>query len=140
MADTVALIGMGLRGSALAENLLAAGFTVRGYDLGRRRHRLQHHPPGRLRRAGRRARAPGHRAMDIKGKRMLDGDYEPEGKLAQHLKDVELILEVGHAAGAPLLAPALHRQLLLAGVAGGFGERDNSSIMAVLRALIAGPR
>ena len=33
MADTVALIGMGLLGSALAENLLAAGFTVRGYDV-----------------------------------------------------------------------------------------------------------
>jgi 3-hydroxyisobutyrate dehydrogenase-like beta-hydroxyacid dehydrogenase len=80
------------------------------------------------------------RAMDIKGERMLDGDYEPEGKLAQHLKDVELILEVGHAAGAPLLATALHRQLLLAGVAGGLGERDNSSIMAVLRTLIAAPR
>lgn len=29
MADTVALIGMGLLGSPLAENLLAAGFTVR---------------------------------------------------------------------------------------------------------------
>jgi len=41
------------------------------------------------------------RAMDIKGERMLDGDYEPEGKLAQHLKDVELILEDGHAARAP---------------------------------------
>ena len=80
------------------------------------------------------------RAMDIKGERMLDGDYDPEGKLAQHLKDVELILEVGHAAGAPLLATALHRQLLLAGVAGGLGERDNSSIMAVLRAPIAAPR
>jgi len=79
-------------------------------------------------------------SMDVKGERMLDGDYEPEGKLAQHLKDVELMLEVGHAAGAPLLATALHRQLLLAGVAGGRGERDNSSIMAVLRALIAAPR
>jgi 3-hydroxyisobutyrate dehydrogenase-like beta-hydroxyacid dehydrogenase len=75
------------------------------------------------------------RAMDLKGERMLDGRYAPEGKLAQHLKDVELMLEVGHAAGAPLLATALHRQLLLAGVAAGLGEQDNSAIMAVLRAL-----
>jgi hypothetical protein len=45
-----------------------------------------------------------------------------------------------HAAGAPLPATALHRQLLLAGVAGGLGEPDNSSIMAVLRSLIVPPR
>jgi 3-hydroxyisobutyrate dehydrogenase-like beta-hydroxyacid dehydrogenase len=77
------------------------------------------------------------RAMDIKGERMLEGNFEPEGKLAQHLKDVELMLEVGHAAGAPLLATALHRQLLIAGVAAGLSERDNSSIIAVLRSLVA---
>lgn len=80
------------------------------------------------------------RAMDIKGERMIEGNFEAEGKLAQHLKDVELMLEVGHAAGAPLLATALHRQLLLAGVAGGLGDHDNSAIIAVLRSLIAAPR
>jgi len=47
---------------------------------------------------------------------------------------------VGHAAGAPLLATALHRQLLTAGVAGGWGERDNSSIIAVLRSLVTPAR
>ena len=80
------------------------------------------------------------RAMDLKGARMIEGHFEPEGKLAQHLKDVELMLEVGHAAGAPLLVTALHRQLLLAGVAGGLGDHDNSSIIEVLRSLIAAPR
>lgn len=80
------------------------------------------------------------RAMDLKGERMVEGNFEAEGKLVQHLKDVELILEVGHAAGAPLLATALHRQLLLAGVAGGLGDHDNSAIIAVLRSLIAAPR
>jgi len=80
------------------------------------------------------------RAMDIKGERMLEGNFEAEGKLVQHLKDVELMLEVGHAAGAPLLATALHRQLLLAGVAGGLGDHDNSAIIAVLRSLIDAPR
>jgi 3-hydroxyisobutyrate dehydrogenase-like beta-hydroxyacid dehydrogenase len=80
------------------------------------------------------------RAMDLKGERMIEGQFEAEGKLVQHLKDVELMLEVGHAAGAPLLATALHRQLLLAGVAGGLGDDDNSAIIAVLRSLIAAPR
>ncbi|HZP39679.1 MAG TPA: NAD(P)-dependent oxidoreductase [Methylomirabilota bacterium] len=76
------------------------------------------------------------KAMDVKGERMLTDRFEPEGKLAQHLKDVELMLEVGHAAGAPLLATALHRQLLTAGVARGWGERDNAAIIAVLRSLV----
>ena len=80
------------------------------------------------------------RALDTKGDRMVEGNFEAEGKLAQHLKDVELMLDVGHAAGAPLLATALHRQLLLAGVARGLGDRDNSSIIAVLRSLIADTR
>jgi 3-hydroxyisobutyrate dehydrogenase-like beta-hydroxyacid dehydrogenase len=80
------------------------------------------------------------RAMDLKGARMVEGRFEAEGKLAQHLKDVELMLEVGHAAGAPLLATALHRQLLLAGVAGGLGDHDNSAIIAVLRSLVDPPR
>jgi 3-hydroxyisobutyrate dehydrogenase-like beta-hydroxyacid dehydrogenase len=80
------------------------------------------------------------RAMDLKGERMIEDNFEAEGKLVQHLKDVEPMLEVGHAAGAPLLATALHRQLLLAGVAGGLGDHDNSAIIAVLRSLIAAPR
>jgi 3-hydroxyisobutyrate dehydrogenase-like beta-hydroxyacid dehydrogenase len=80
------------------------------------------------------------RAMDTKGERMIEGNFQAEGKLAQHLKDVELMLEVGHEAGAPLLATALHRQLLLAGVARGLGEHDNSAIIAVLRSLIDAAR
>jgi 3-hydroxyisobutyrate dehydrogenase-like beta-hydroxyacid dehydrogenase len=78
--------------------------------------------------------------MDIKGERMLEGRFEAEGKLAQHLKDVELMLEVGHAAGAPLMATALHRQLLLAGVAAGLGDSDNSAIIEVLRSIVGARR
>ena len=33
MAEVIALVGMGLLGSALDENLMAAGFPVRGYDV-----------------------------------------------------------------------------------------------------------
>jgi hypothetical protein len=37
------------------------------------------------------------------------------------------------------MATALHRQILLAGVAAGWSERDNSAIMAVLRSLVERP-
>jgi 3-hydroxyisobutyrate dehydrogenase-like beta-hydroxyacid dehydrogenase len=174
MGATVACVGMGLLGSALAENLIRAGFTVRGYDVAPERVREHVGPNGSGARAklvvnlvlglNRLALAEGllfglrqgldgpdllavlkdsaaySTAMDVKGERMLTDRFEPEGKLAQHLKDVELMLEVGHAAGAPLLATALHRQLLTAGVAGGWGERDNSSIIAVLRSLVTPAR
>ena len=79
------------------------------------------------------------RAMDLKGERMLEGRFEPEGKLSQHLKDVGLMLEVGHALGAPLLMTAVHRQVLLAGVAEGRGDQDNSCVIAVLRRLAGIP-
>ncbi len=79
------------------------------------------------------------KVMDLKGERMLEGRFEPEGKLSQHLKDVGLMLEVGHALGVPLLLTAVHRQVLLAGVAEGRGEQDNACLIAVLRGLAGIP-
>jgi len=79
------------------------------------------------------------KAMELKGERMLQGRFDAEGKLSQHLKDVGLMLEVGHAVGAPLLMTALHRQVLLAGVADGRGDQDNSCVVAVLRRLAGIP-
>ncbi len=79
------------------------------------------------------------RAMDLKGERMLQGRFDPEGKLSQHLKDVGLMLEVGHALEVPLFLSAVHRQVLLAGVAEGRGDQDNACVVAVLRGLAGIP-
>ena len=77
---------------------------------------------------------PGHsRALELKGRKMVEGDYDPEARLAQHLKDVELILELGRGVDAQLPLSRLHRELLERGVADGLGELDNSSIVEVLR-------
>ena len=77
---------------------------------------------------------PGHsRALELKGRKMVEGDYDPEARLAQHLKDVELILELGRGVDAPLPLSHLHRALLEQGVAEGLGDLDNSSIVEVLR-------
>ena len=40
------------------------------------------------------------RVMDAKGAKMIGGDFSPEAKLAQHVKDVRLILETGSRSGA----------------------------------------
>ena len=77
---------------------------------------------------------PGHsRALELKGRKMVEGDYDPEARLAQHLKDVELIIELGREVDAPLPLSRLHRELLERGVAEGLGDLDNSSIVEVLR-------
>ncbi|MDA0709931.1 MAG: NAD(P)-dependent oxidoreductase [bacterium] len=73
------------------------------------------------------------RVMDIKGDKMIDRDFKPQARLSQHLKDVDLILDMGARTTTPLPTTALHAQLLRAGVASGLGDDDNSVIIEVLR-------
>ncbi|MFQ6111248.1 MAG: NAD(P)-dependent oxidoreductase, partial [Nitrospinota bacterium] len=75
------------------------------------------------------------RAMDIKGRKMVEGDFETEGKLEFHLKDVELMLKLGRELKVPLLLSSLHAQVLRAGVAQGLGLQDNSAVIAILQKL-----
>lgn len=73
------------------------------------------------------------RVMDTKGEKMLSGDFQPQAKLSQHLKDVDLILALGKRTGVDLPVSQLHRRMLDAGVVSGLGELDNSAIIEVLR-------
>ena len=71
------------------------------------------------------------KAMDMKGVKMIEKDFlPPEGKLAFHLKDVRLMLDLGGRLDVPLLLSGLHAQALTAEVAKGRGEWDNSAIIA----------
>lgn len=74
------------------------------------------------------------RVMDTKGPKMLQRDFTPQARLAQHLKDVRLILAEGKRVGARLPLSEVHRRLLEEVEAAGFGGEDNS---AILRALVA---
>lgn len=69
------------------------------------------------------------RVMDTKGRKMIDADFAPQAKLAQHLKDVRLILEAGRRAAAALPLSELHEQLLSSLNAQGLGDWDNSAII-----------
>lgn len=73
------------------------------------------------------------RVMDTKGEKMLAGDFTPQARLAQHLKDVRLILSTGAAAEAVLPLSTLHAELLAGLVAQGAGELDNSAIIQAFR-------
>jgi 3-hydroxyisobutyrate dehydrogenase-like beta-hydroxyacid dehydrogenase len=69
------------------------------------------------------------RVMDTKGRKMIHGDFAPEAKLAQHLKDVRLILEAGGRVGATLPFSDLHEKLLAELAEAGLGELDNSAVI-----------
>ena len=71
--------------------------------------------------------------METKGAKMLTGDFTPQGKLTQHLKDVRLILDEATRAGIGLPVSQLHRELLEKAEAIGYGEQDNSAIIRAIQ-------
>jgi 3-hydroxyisobutyrate dehydrogenase-like beta-hydroxyacid dehydrogenase len=69
------------------------------------------------------------RVMDLKGAKMLSGDFTPQARLAQHLKDVHLILKMGQECGARLPLSTVHCGLLERLAAQGYHDADNSAII-----------
>ena len=69
------------------------------------------------------------RIMDTKGRKMVDGDFSVQARLSQHLKDIRLILEAAAEAGQALPLTEVHRRLLEAAEAAGFGDADNSAVI-----------
>jgi len=79
------------------------------------------------------------KAMDMKGGKMVAADFLPaEGKLAFHLKDVHLMLDLGRRLNFPLLLSSLHAQALTSLVAGGKGDWDNAAIISFYRDFVNG--
>ena len=72
------------------------------------------------------------RIMDAKGEKMLRGDFKPQARLSQHLKDVRLMLVAAAVAGARLPLSEAHRRLLERAESAGFGHLDNSAIIRVM--------
>ena len=71
------------------------------------------------------------RVMDAKGRKMIEGDFTPQGKLSQHLKDVRLILAEAERVGAKALLSTLHLHLLRQVEAAGYGGEDNAAVIRV---------
>lgn len=108
---------LGLNRAALAEGLALADSM--GLDL-------------EMTLAVMRGSAAYSKIMDSKGERMIRGDFVPEARLSQHLKDVRLIIASGQQAGLPMPLSIAHRAVLEAAESAGCGELDNSSIIKVL--------
>ena len=67
--------------------------------------------------------------MDVKGAKMVSGDFAPEGRITQHLKDVHLMQEQAERIGQQLPALAVHADVLEACVRRGEGDLDNCAII-----------
>jgi len=78
------------------------------------------------------------KAIDMKGLKMTSADFLPaEGKLAFHLKDVRLMLDLSRQLNFPLPLCCLHAQALTSLVAKGRGEWDNAAIMSFYDDLVS---
>jgi 3-hydroxyisobutyrate dehydrogenase-like beta-hydroxyacid dehydrogenase len=72
------------------------------------------------------------RAMEKKGVKMVRGEFTPEARLSQHLKDVRLMLAAAERAGAGLPLTETHRELLERAESLGLGPLDNSAIIQAI--------
>jgi len=64
---------------------------------------------------------------------MIAGDFRPEGRARQTLKDVHLMLDQARKAGQPLPLLEVHADVLEACLRQGEGELDNSVIVEEIR-------
>jgi 3-hydroxyisobutyrate dehydrogenase-like beta-hydroxyacid dehydrogenase len=71
--------------------------------------------------------------MDTKGPKMVRGDFVPEGRARQTLKDVKLMLAQARQHGQQLPLAALNEDILEACVRLGEGDDDNSVVISEIR-------
>jgi len=72
------------------------------------------------------------RAVDTVGERMVSRDFTPRSKLAQHRKDLALILEQAARQEQVLPLAQAHADLLDRAITMGLGESDNAAVIAAL--------
>jgi len=70
-----------------------------------------------------------------KGAQMVNGEFAPQSRVHQHLKDVQLMLDQAGAVGQRLPLSEAHAALLRGAVEAGDGELDNAAIIRQIRRL-----
>lgn len=69
----------------------------------------------------------------LKGELMVRGDFAPQSRIRQHLKDVRLMLDTAAVDGQQLPLSSVHAALLQAAVDAGDGELDNAALIRQIR-------
>jgi len=86
-----------------------------------------------------RGSAAASQVMDTKGPKMIGGDFAPEGRVRQTLKDAHLMLDQAHKIGQALPLLQIHADVLEACIRHGEAERDNSIVIEEIRRRRDGP-
>jgi 3-hydroxyisobutyrate dehydrogenase len=71
--------------------------------------------------------------MDVKGKKMLSGDFSPQGYVHQSLKDFALMLDQARRLKQRLPLGETYKALMEGCVGAGEGELDNSAVIREIR-------
>ena len=71
--------------------------------------------------------------MDIKGAKMIRGEFAAKGRISQHLKDVHLMLEQAERVKQQLPLLEIHADVLEACVRHGEADLDNSAVIKEIR-------
>jgi 3-hydroxyisobutyrate dehydrogenase-like beta-hydroxyacid dehydrogenase len=72
-------------------------------------------------------------AAAVKGPLMASGDFAPQSRIRQHLKDVDLMLEHARRAHQRLPLSEAHAELMRAAIEAGDGDLDNAAIVRQIR-------
>jgi 3-hydroxyisobutyrate dehydrogenase-like beta-hydroxyacid dehydrogenase len=72
-------------------------------------------------------------AMDVKGKKMLQGDFTPQSRITQHHKDLRIMLEYADRLGQELPLARVHKKILEQCVTAGEGDLDTSAVIREIR-------
>jgi 3-hydroxyisobutyrate dehydrogenase-like beta-hydroxyacid dehydrogenase len=69
----------------------------------------------------------------VKGGKMVSGDFTPQSRIRQHLKDLDVMLASAATKDQGLPLTRQHAKLLQAAIAAGEGELDNAAIVLQMR-------
>ena len=72
-------------------------------------------------------------AVDVKGDKMLNNDFEPVSRIRQHHKDVSLILKHAKRHNQHLPLSNVHLEIMEKAIAAGDGELDTSAVIKEIR-------
>ncbi len=75
------------------------------------------------------------RVMDVRGPRIVKGDFAPGFRSRFHYKDLNIIRETARSYGCALPAAALAHELFSAMQAHGWGDLDHSAVIKVIELL-----
>lgn len=72
-------------------------------------------------------------AMDIKGEKMISGDFTPQARVRQHHKDMSIVLKYADTFGQDMPLTKIHLDVMEALMASGGGDLDNSAVIREVR-------